>query len=232
MVVLNDSLLLFQYDITEAALESARKDSARAAVVRTGALQDFTRGRYQFQHGIIPKQTFDHLQHALQKAELEYQVTIAELKSAESHKKAALINLDYTTIIAKSSGRVARRWVAEGDIVTPGQTLYTVYKTGEPWVTVNFEETKIGAVKAGDSTSIHVDAFGKRTFKGKVLWIGAATASEFSLIPPSNASGNFTKVTQRVPCRISIKEILENSSKKYARLVPGMSVEVKVKVKR
>jgi membrane fusion protein (multidrug efflux system) len=232
MVTLNDSLLHSQLEVASAALESAKKDSARAAVVHTGALQDFARGRYQYQHGTIPRQTFDHLQQALQKAELEYQVSISEVKRAESHKKAALTSLGYTSIVTHSSGRVARRWVARGDVVTPGQSLYTIYKTGEPWVTVNFEETKISSVKVGDTTIIHVDAFGNRTFKGNVLWIGAATASEFSLIPPSNASGNFTKVTQRVPCRISIQEVLKNSSQRYARLVPGMSVEVKVKVYR
>ena len=131
-----------------------------------------------------------------------------------------------TKIVAPMNGIVAKKWVLKGDVVQPGQPIFSVYDNTDLWVTANYEETKISRISLGDSVAISVDAFPDNQFYGKVIQLGTNTASQFSLIPPNNASGNFTKVTQRVPVKISIGQV--NSSDKVT-LLPGMSVEVDIK---
>ena len=131
-----------------------------------------------------------------------------------------------TKIVAPMNGIVAKKWVLKGDVVQPGQPIFSVYDNVDLWVTANYEETKISRISLGDSVAISVDAFSDNQFYGKVIQLGTNTASQFSLIPPNNASGNFTKVTQRVPVKISIEQV--NSSDKVT-LLPGMSVEVDIK---
>lgn len=230
LVLLEDSMLVAQVQVAQAAVQTALQDSASALVALNRAQQDLARGQIQYRNGVIPKANYDHLRQAEQQAQINYQAALTKVHSAQAQLQVALTSLGYATLVAFSSGRVAKRWVAVGDVVVPGQSIYTVYQTGHLWVTANFEETKIASIKPGDTTSIHVDAYGNSRFAGKVLWIGAATASEFSLLPPSNASGNFTKVTQRVPCRISIHEMLSKENVPYNRLIPGMSVEVVVRI--
>ena len=102
------------------------------------------------------------------------------------------------------SGIVAKRWLLPGDIVQPGQSVFTVTNNDKLWVAVYLEETKVAGVYVGQPSNFSIDAFPGVEFTGKVYSIGSNTASQFSLIPPNNASGNFTKVTQRVPLKISI----------------------------
>jgi membrane fusion protein, multidrug efflux system len=97
-------------------------------------------------------------------------------------------------------------------------------------VEANFDETKISSIHLNDPVQISVDAYSAQKFEGHVYQIGAAAASQFSLIPPNNASGNFTKVAQRVPFKISIKQVNSGSSDSPSSLLPGMSVTVKVRV--
>ncbi len=128
------------------------------------------------------------------------------------------------------SGVVSKRWVLAGDVVQPGQSIFAIYNVKDIWVTANLEETSLSRLALGDMVDISVDTYPDLSFTGKVLRIGSNTASQFSLIPPNNASGNFTKVTQRVPVKISIDDpVSQNSQQPVLR--PGMSVEVSVKVK-
>jgi membrane fusion protein (multidrug efflux system) len=126
-------------------------------------------------------------------------------------------------VLAPSSGVIARRWVVTGDIVEPGQAIFTVYDLGNLWITANFEETKLPSLRVGEPVEIRVDAYKNRRLSGRVRTVGVATASEFSLFPAQNASGNYTKVSQRVPVRIGLDAI-------PVRLIPGMSVEVKIRI--
>ncbi len=101
------------------------------------------------------------------------------------------------------------------------------------WVTADLEETKLSSIKIGDKAEISVDAYPDQKFEGKIFQLGSNTASQFSLIPPSNASGNFTKVTQRVPIKISIEPVTKTGQpdpNENINLLPGMSVEISVKV--
>jgi membrane fusion protein (multidrug efflux system) len=121
---------------------------------------------------------------------------------------------------------IARKWILEGDVVQPGQPIFTIFDMKNIWVTAQLEETQLAKIALGDQVEISIDAYPGRKFSGKVIQIGSNTASQFSLIPPNNASGNFTKVTQRVPIKISIEKRNAN-----VNLLPGMSVEVRVKEK-
>jgi membrane fusion protein (multidrug efflux system) len=127
-------------------------------------------------------------------------------------------------------GVAAKRWVLPGDVVQAGQPVFTLYDLKNIWVTANLEETKVGNLRVNDPVEIDVDAYPGMKFHGKVFQIGSYTASEFSLIPANNASGNFTKVTQRVPVKISLEQY-GGAIGTNPVLKPGMSVEVSVKVK-
>jgi membrane fusion protein (multidrug efflux system) len=132
-----------------------------------------------------------------------------------------------TRVTAPFAGVVAKRWLLPGDVVQPGQPVFTVYDLQHVYVTAVFEETKLRYLPLGTEVDLSVDAYPNHDLTGKVILLGAAAASEFSLIPPANASGNFTKVTQRVPIRISIDKSSEGAHP--LRLLPGMSVVVTVR---
>ncbi len=141
-----------------------------------------------------------------------------------------LSNLLNTVVISPIDGVVAKRWVLTGDVIEPAQPIFTIHHLKNIWVTANLEETKLGHVHLGDPVEINEDTYPGTKCLGRDLEIGDYTASEFSLIPPDNASGNFTKVTQRVPIKISIDDPLTSSGREPI-LRPGISAEVYVNVK-
>jgi membrane fusion protein (multidrug efflux system) len=114
-------------------------------------------------------------------------------------------------------------------VVQPGQPILSVYDLTSLWVTANFEETKIRSLRLGDVVEISVDAYPDTLWHGRVIQFGASTASQYALIPPNNASGNFTKITQRIPVKIAIDR--STTPPPSHRLVPGMSVEVRVRTR-
>jgi multidrug resistance efflux pump len=115
-----------------------------------------------------------------------------------------------------------------GDVVRAGQTVLSLIDLSNIWITANIEETKLPTIRVGDHVDITVDAYPKLKLEGSVVVVGAAAASQFALIPANNASGNFTKVTQRIPLKISLKKP-ENTQDLYLR--PGMSVKVKIRTR-
>lgn len=153
----------------------------------------------------------------------------------DSVKKGELLALLDSTkvenyrIISPVDGIVAKQWLVQGDLAEPGETVFTLNENKEMWVTVYLQETKFDDIRLGQSALFTLDAYPGVTFYGKIFYIGANTASEFSLMPPGNASGNYTKVAQRIPLKISIDR-MEGEAKKKAgvRLVSGMSANVKI----
>ena len=109
----------------------------------------------------------------------------------------------------------------------PGQAMFSLYDLTDVWVVANLEETKMERVKIGSSVEVTVDAYPGQVFHGKIFVIKEAAASEFSLIPQDNATGNYTKVAQRIPLKITL-----NRSEATPYLFPGMSAEVKIKVRQ
>jgi membrane fusion protein (multidrug efflux system) len=147
--------------------------------------------------------------------------------AAAQRKKAdldqALLNLQYTKIIAPVDGVVSNRTVEVGQNVQSGQELLKIIPLDDIWVTANFKETQLREMKPGQRATIAVDASGEK-YKGHVDSIAGASGARFSLLPPENATGNYVKVVQRIP----VKLVLEPGENREHKLRPGMSVVPKV----
>jgi membrane fusion protein, multidrug efflux system len=153
-------------------------------------------------------------------------VELAEIgvKEAEANLASAKLQLSYCTIVSPVDGVVSKKNVQPGQVVSVGQPLMAITNNKNIWVVANFKETQIEKMKIGQEAEIEVDAFSGDPLVGKVQSFAQATGAKFSLLPADNATGNFVKVTQRIPVKI----ILENSST-IEKLRAGMSVTVKVK---
>ncbi len=149
----------------------------------------------------------------------------ASVEGAKAKLEQAQLNLSYTTITAPIDGVVGDRSLRIGQFVSPGTGLLTLVPMGRDiYLVANFKETQVGEMAEGQAASFTVDAFGSHEFKGRVASFAPGTGAQFALLPPENATGNFTKVAQRVPVRIT----LDPSEPLLGRLRPGLSVEVTV----
>ncbi len=148
----------------------------------------------------------------------------AQAGAARVQRQAAANDLAATRLAAPITGRVANRTVRPGQFVQPGMRLMTIVPSAELYVVANFKETQIGLMRAGQPVRIEVDALPGVEFSGRVASITPGTGANFSLIPPQNATGNFTKIVQRVPVRIRIDA--GPAARKV--LVPGLSLHVEV----
>lgn len=150
----------------------------------------------------------------------------ADIRAKEAALKLTRINLDYTRIVAPTDGVVGERKVRAGQLVSPGtQVISLVGQT--LWVVANYKETQLRNVRAGDRTEVTVDGVPGVVFTGHVETISPASGSQFSLLPPDNATGNFTKIAQRIPVKI----VLDPNQPLTDRLRPGMSVIATIKTK-
>jgi len=148
----------------------------------------------------------------------------ADMSAKEAAVKLARINLDYTRIVAPTDGIVGERKVRAGQLVSPGtQVISLVGQT--VWVVANYKETQLRNVRAGDKADVIVDGVPGVVFTGRVETVSPASGSQFSLLPPDNATGNFTKIAQRIPVKI----VLDPKQALTERLRPGMSVIATIK---
>jgi membrane fusion protein (multidrug efflux system) len=230
LVQLDDSDLKAEEAQSQANVEYARQSVSLAKVALDRAQDDFERASIQFKDNVITAEQYEHARQALEAAKAQQRVALSQVNTSKAQLGVVETRLENTRIVAPMSGVVARRWVLAGDIVQPGQPIFTIYDLKDVWVTAYLEETKLASVSLGDSVRISVDTYPRHEFLGSVFLIGAAAASQFSLIPPNNASGNFTKVTQRVPVKISIEGPGLGEHSNDALLLPGMSVEIKIRV--
>jgi len=196
------------------------------------AQQDFERIKKQFDQGVVPQVEYDH---SLDKVEtLTAQLRLAEKKIENIKSQIDIVNtqLADTKIFSPHDGVVVKKWNLTGEVIQPGQSIFSLFDLKNIWVTAQLEETNINKVNLGDEVDMDVDAFPDQKFKGKVIQLGSNTAAQFALIPPSNASGNFTKVTQRIPIKIELEEYSYSKRKAESQLalLPGMSVVIKIKV--
>ncbi len=231
LVRLDDSDLRSQQAQARTAMALAQENIVLANVSLDKAQTDYRRAMAQIKDNIITKEQFDHAQSEFESAKARVGIANAQANSAKAQLNVIETQLKNTIILSPMSGVISKRWVLAGDVISPGQPIFTVYDLKNLWVTANVEETSLGALRVGDNVEVSVDAFPDTKFLGKVFQIGSNTASQFSLIPPNNASGNFTKITQRVPVKISIQPTTGPAEKASVQLLPGMSVEVKVKLK-
>ncbi len=158
--------------------------------------------------------------------QVEDQTYLARIAEKNAGVQAAAVQLGYTRIVAPVDGRVGERKVFPGQLVSPGVEVLQLVES-KVWIQANFEEIQISGMQVGDAADVRVDAVPGVIFHGKVTEIAPASGSESSLLPPDNATGNFTKVVQRVP----VKVVLEADERYADRLRPGLSAEVKVRTR-
>lgn len=157
----------------------------------------------------------------------EYQAANAAIAQAQANLGEAQLQLSYTQIKAPVAGRIGRKSVEVGEQIQPRQPLMAVVGQ-DLWVIANFKETQLGKMQQGEKVEVEIDSFPGRTFTGTVDSLSPASGAEFALLPPDNATGNFTKIVQRIPVKIRLNP---ESVKGYeSRIVPGMSATVTVAV--
>jgi membrane fusion protein (multidrug efflux system) len=230
LVRLDETDLRAQMEQAKATIALAQDSLVLAKVDVDRTSDDFARAELQFKGAVITREQHVHAQQALDAAKAEYGIAASKIAVAKSQLGVLESQLSNMTLVAPFDGIVAKRWLLPGDVVQPGQPVLTIYDTRLIWVTANLEETKLGRVKLKDPVEINVDTYPRRPFAGTVGLIGDYTASQFSLIPPNNASGNFTKVTQRVPLKIYLDDPTP-ATRAATPLRPGMSVEIKIRVR-
>jgi membrane fusion protein (multidrug efflux system) len=187
--------------VQNAQLAASRIAAARAAVTRdTAALANATR-------------QLDVIRAELAQSE-------AALDSAKAVKDQAELNLSYTALVAPIDGVIGNRTLRVGQYVQAGTQLMAVVPTHAAYIVANYKETQLTEVRTGQKVEIEVDTFPGQVFQGHVDSISPASGQEFALLPPDNATGNFTKVVQRIPVKI----VLDDGSPLTVVLRPGMSV--------
>jgi membrane fusion protein (multidrug efflux system) len=155
----------------------------------------------------------------------EYHATAAE---SSNELKRALLNIEYTSIVAPADGRIGKRSVESGQMVGAGQAVMALVEPN-PWINANFKETQLGRIRVGQKVNIKIDAIPDHEFSGTIESIAAASGATYSLLPPDNATGNFTKIVQRVPVKIVFDP---GATTGYEdRIAAGMSTVVEVRVR-
>ena len=204
--------------------------------------EDLDRAKIQYSGDVISKEQYDHLNKAFETANAQVVSSRSQINISKTQVKSAATaiesaraqigliqaQLNNTRLYVPCDGIVAKRWLLPGDIAQTGQSIYTINSSKKYWITIYLEETKMRGVHLNQAVRFSIDAFPKEVFKGKIFSIASGTASQFSLIPASNASGNFTKVTQRVAIKISIDSTESNKNVSGFQILNGMSAEVKI----
>lgn len=212
----------------QTAVQAANIDAARAQVVRAEA--DLARYADLAAKNIVSQQQLDaaKAQAAATRAQLvavqrqasaaganvegmQAGVRLAQARFgvATAARDNAALQLSFTNVVAPTPGFVSKKLVEVGQLVQPGQTLMNITADTGLFITANFKETQLETLRVGQTVKLEVDAYGGATIEGVVESISAATGARFTLLPPDNASGNFTKVVQRVPVRIRITKGLD-----------------------
>jgi membrane fusion protein, multidrug efflux system len=220
-----------QLQAARASVEQARANARKAA-------SDLERYRSLTERGIISRQQLDAAEAAatasqaqLRAAEQQVLAASAGLRGAESRVAAAKAARDqaalvfsYVLITAPEGGVVTRKSVEVGQYVQAGQPLMSLVPLHDVWVVANLKETTVRNVLPGDRVEITVDSYPGTKYRGHVESLSPATGAKFSLLPPDNATGNFTKVVQRIPVRVG----LDGANDPVRPLRPGMSVRVTI----
>ena len=208
---------------TRALVESRRAElsKARAQVSLRKAEQQQARAQLSNRSAELDAQIKQRAVLDAQEQQLQ-----ADLNGKQEALKVAQTNLDYTRILAPTDGIVGERKVRIGQLVSPGTQVISLVEN-TIWVQANYEETQLTNVAKGDSAEITVDTFPGVVLRGHVEEIAPASGSQFALLPPDNATGNYTKIVQRIPVKI----VLDPNPELGARLRPGMSVIARINTK-
>jgi membrane fusion protein (multidrug efflux system) len=194
--------------------------------------QDLDNAKYQFEGNDAAYKAavaaVNVAQANIETAKAQEKAAAAQVGVASAQVQNAELQLSYTTVYAPSDGRVAQKTFETGQRVQAGQAGLSISEP-DPWVVANFKETQMGRIRPGQSVEITVEALPRHKFLGRVDSFQSGTGAVFELLPPDNATGNFTKIVQRVPVKILFDRA---SVRGYEQLVvAGLSVEPKIRVK-
>jgi membrane fusion protein (multidrug efflux system) len=222
-------VLLDQRDF-KVALEKARAlvSQRRAAFSQAQAnldhaQRDYDRTTQLAQNKVVPKSDVDNVTAALKTASGAAAAAEADLAAAQASLSEAELQLSYTVIAAPVDGVIGKKAVETGAHIQPGQALMAVVER-DVWVLANFKETQLPRMRVGQHVDVKIDAVPDRKFSAQVDSFQPGTGSTFALLPPDNATGNFTKIVQRVPVKI----VFDDLDGYRDRIVPGLSCEPKV----
>ena len=212
--------LLAEKATTRQRYEAAQADSQRFSgmlVAQRATLDKASAGIESSQAGLVAERS------ARRSLDVQDNVYRADIEAKKAAVQVAKVNLGYTRITAPVAGIVGERKVLPGQLVTPGMQVLQLVQ-GDVWLLANFRETQLTNMQPGDRADIRIDAFPGVVLHGKVAEIAPASGSQFALLPPDNATGNFTKVVQRIPVKI----VLDPDHPLKDRLRPGFSASVTV----
>jgi membrane fusion protein (multidrug efflux system) len=215
--------LLKTNSTTQQVEEKAVADEERFAAQYASSDADLTEARTSLRSNEAAAEAERRSKDVL---ESQYMQLVADLHAKEGALEVAQVNLGYTRIAAPADGTVGERHVRAGQLVSPGTQVMTFVENIR-WVAANFRETQLTNIKIGDPAEIRIDVYPGQVVKGQVLEIAPASGSQFALLPPDNATGNFTKVVQRVPVKIVLDD-----SPLTSQLRPGLSAVVTVRTRR
>src|SRR3984893_11855646 len=215
--------LLANQAATKQRVEGAVADEQRFAAQAASRQADLEQAKSALRSNEIGVEAERRAKAVLESQELQL---IADLHAKEAALTVSQVNLGYTKIHAPADGTVGERQVRPGQLVSPGTQVLT-FVAETKWIQANYRETQLTHMKVGDPAEIRIDEYPGQVARGKVLEIAPASGSQFALLPPDNATGNYTKVVQRIPVKIAIDD-----TTLAAKLRPGLSVVATVRTSR
>ena len=215
--------LLANQAATKQRVEGAVADEERFAAQAASREADLEQAKTALRSSEIAVETERRTKAVLESQDRQL---IADLHAKEAALAVSQVNLGYTKIHAPADGTVGERQVRPGQLVSPGTQVLT-FVAETKWIQANYRETQLTHMKVGDPAEIRIDEYPGQVARGKVLEIAPASGSQFALLPPDNATGNYTKVVQRIPVKIAIDD-----STLAAKLRPGLSVVATVRTSR
>ncbi|WP_442587395.1 HlyD family secretion protein [Pedobacter sp. AW31-3R] len=230
----NEDVASAGISVEEVALKQAKRDVQRdESLFREGSITqrqlEKSQSAYQTAIRLLSSSKSKLKQAGTQTASANAQILRAKatIAAREIALDKAKLNLSYTKIISPTDGKVGKTNLKTGQYVQGGQQLFNLVSNDNYWIVANFKETQLEHMQVNQEVEITVDGYPDQEITGKITGFSDATGAKFSLLPPDNATGNFVKVTQRVPVTIAI----DHAEKLKGILKAGLSVEVDVKVK-
>ena len=215
--------LLATNSATRQRVETAVADQERSSAQLASRDADLTQARTLLRSNQLAVEAERRSKAVIEAQESQL---VADLHAKEAALAVAQVNLGYTRIVAPADGTVGERQVRPGQLVSPGTQVLS-FIGGTAWVQANFRETQLTNIAVGNSVDVRVDVYPGEVIHGKVIEIAPASGSQFALLPPDNATGNFTKVVQRVPVKIALDD-----SAAVTRLRSGLSAVVTVRTQQ
>lgn len=205
----------------KAITDASKSELLSLEARKRDAEKNFQRIKSLYVQSVVSAQQYDTALANYNEVRAKYDSAAAKLAQAE-------LNLENTRIVASSDGIAAKVAAEVGQLASPGTPLIGFVSSDSRWINANFKETDIEDVKVGNKVDITVDAISGKKYEGEVESISSATGATFTLLPPDNATGNFTKVVQRIPVKIKILNLPESE---YEKLQAGLSAVVKVHIR-